>query len=379
MKRQLVGLAVLAALVVVAAPAAATRTSLAGTWKRLPAAPISVDYALVSVWTGREVVVFGRDQARSYKSANVAAAYDPATGRWRKLSPPAGPPEAFAGHTSAVWTGREMLVWGAYTAYAFTPSTNSWRELPRPPTAFRHPGGIVVWTGKEMVGWGGGCCGDAFDDGAAYNPRTNAWRKLPRAPIAGRAHPVGVWTGRELLIFGGRDPDGHALSGGAYDPQANRWRRMPGLTAARSGDAAVWTGREALLVGGVRLVGRRFEPTPGWAYAPGSGRWRRLARPANGRVGAAVVWTGRRLLAVGGQTIRRNTVVPASRGLAFDRAANRWSTLPPSTLGTRTDTTAVWTSRGLFTWGGLRGVCGAGGRNCRTVSLSDGALFRPAS
>ena len=35
----------------------------AGTWKRLPAAPISPEFnARTSVWTGKEMLVFGRDQ-----------------------------------------------------------------------------------------------------------------------------------------------------------------------------------------------------------------------------------------------------------------------------------------------------------------------------
>src|SRR5215211_4833863 len=151
MKRHLLGLAAVAVATAALAPSAAPRPSLAGAWTRLPTAPIAVHYALTSVWTGREVIVFGRDQAPSFKSVNVAAAYDPAANRWRKLSPPAGPTESFAGHTSAVWTGRAMLVWGAYRAYAYTPATNAWRELPAAPTAFRHPGGIVVWTGREMI------------------------------------------------------------------------------------------------------------------------------------------------------------------------------------------------------------------------------------
>ena len=33
-----------------------------GTWHRLPAAPITPDFNRTSVWTGKEMLVFGRDQ-----------------------------------------------------------------------------------------------------------------------------------------------------------------------------------------------------------------------------------------------------------------------------------------------------------------------------
>jgi hypothetical protein len=59
-----------------------------------------------------------------------------------------------------------------------------------------------------MIGWGGGCCGDAFTDGAAYNPATNTWRRLLPAPVGGQQSPTGVWTGRELVILNGRNADG---------------------------------------------------------------------------------------------------------------------------------------------------------------------------
>ena len=89
-----------------------------GTWHRLPAAPITPDFNRTSVWTGKEMLVFGRDQQTALdangnpyatKSLNVAAAYNPRTDTWRSLDPP----RATTGfmNLSSVWTGKEMLVW----------------------------------------------------------------------------------------------------------------------------------------------------------------------------------------------------------------------------------------------------------------------------
>ena len=56
--------------------------ALAGTWKRLPAAPVStLPGAVVTVWTGHQMIIHG-----AYPSA-VTFAYRPATSTWVKLRP----------------------------------------------------------------------------------------------------------------------------------------------------------------------------------------------------------------------------------------------------------------------------------------------------
>jgi len=271
----------------------------AGSWQRLPASPVRAETARGAVWTGKRVLVFGRHSITAkdargnpyvVKTVDVAASYDPAANRWR--------------------------------------------TLPRPPT---NAGRLAVWTGKELVGWGGGCCGDAFSDGAAYNPATNRWRKLPVSPLAGSQSPVGAWTGRELVILvGNLDPDGkpwpaRLARAAAYDPARNSWRRLPPLPDGHTGALAVWDGKEVLVVGG----GKRG----GFAFDPATNRWRRIDVPALFGV-AVTAWTGPRLLALGGRS-----------GFAFDPRTNRSTRLPaaPFAVG---DVGWTWTGRGLFVWNG---------------------------
>lgn len=84
---------------------------LAGTWRRLPAAPARAPTALtVSVWTGRQMVIVGRAYPKPPQGIDVAAAYNPATNKWRRLAPLKGPVGNFQGRYHAVWTGKEMLV-----------------------------------------------------------------------------------------------------------------------------------------------------------------------------------------------------------------------------------------------------------------------------
>lgn len=344
------------------APATALAASgaaptLPGRWTRLPAAPISPDWgSAASVWTGKRLLVFGRDQRTakaadgslySIGSVNVAASYDPANHRWRKLSPPAGP--ANSPSVATAWTGKEMLVWGSFDYRAYNPATNTWRRVPPAPSTR----GAVVWTGRELIGWGGGCCGDAFSDGSAYNPGANRWRRLPRSPLAGSQHPLMAWTGHEVVVvIGPTDADGKAIPArfaraAAYDPARNRWRRLAAPPANVAAGTAAYDGHEVLFAGGASASGAPASTT--YALDPAANRWRRLASMPSGRTGAVATWTGTRLLLVGGVTGRSRT--PATRGLAYDPRTNRWSVLPRAPLPARLVPTAAWTGRTLLVFG----------------------------
>ena len=121
----------------------------------------------MGVWAGRQMLIFGRAQPNPPWSVDAAAAYDPATDTWRRLTPFPGPTGNYEVRYWAVWTGKEMLVSGPIDFQAFNPVTNHWRRLPNNAAP---PGGIVVWTGRELIGWGGGCCGDASLGGRGVQP-----------------------------------------------------------------------------------------------------------------------------------------------------------------------------------------------------------------
>ncbi len=346
---------------------------LVGAWQRLPAAPSPAATAqTVSVWTGKEMVIFGRAYPKPPLGIDVAAAYVPASDTWRRLAPLKGPAGNFQGEYHAVWTGKEMLVLGAASDFqAYDPVRNRWRHPAAPPTGV-DGAGLVVWTGKEMIDWGGGCCGDALATGWAFNPVTNRWRKLPSSPLAPSQSPIGVWTGHDLIaLVSGLDPDGKPYPSrfariAAYNPVSNVWRRLALLPASRFNADAVWDGHEMLLVGGIGASqgGRPGSPAKvGFAYNPKTNRWRALAPMPTGRTNFPVVWSGKRLLIWGGST-------PPS-GIAYDPAANRWSGLPPAPLTGRTSLTAVWTGRAMILWGGTI-------LNQQYKVFTEGAAFTPA-
>ena len=114
-------------------PAPPTGHALAGSWQRLPAAPIpggSSTYA--GVWTGNELLLhgpFSRIEDGKYVGRSVGAAYQPATRTWRVLPPAPGPVQTIEGGYQAVWTGRELLGWGMGLDAAYSPATNRWRRI----------------------------------------------------------------------------------------------------------------------------------------------------------------------------------------------------------------------------------------------------------
>jgi hypothetical protein len=343
--------------VVVSRDAAAAQTpAFGGTWQPLPVAPlVSSDPRLVSVWTGREVVVFDRVPTHEddLASKNGAVAYDPATGIWRELLPPPGPSGNYEGSYVAAWTGTQVLIGGPGANLVYTPSTGRWRHL-----TVALGGPMSVWTGREMISWGGGCCGNAFATGLAYNPRTDRARALPPSPLAPAQRPVGAWTGRDLVILvSGLDPNAKRYPASlaraaAYRPATNRWRRIASLPVSLGSSRAVWMGTRFLLVG----AGTRQRAT--LSYNPVANRWRIMA-PMPRRASGPAIWTGKRVIVWRGRD-----------ALAYNPGTNRWTTLPPWPLGSRINVTSAWTGRSLFVWGFASGA---------VPLIGEGAVFTPAA
>jgi hypothetical protein len=308
------------------------------------------------VWDGRELLVAG-EVASGEPATNAAAAYSPATGRWRRLpDPPRTDPGRYEGEIEAVWTGSEMIMLGASLRAAYAPATNRWRTLPDATVA--HIGGFaLVWTGRAVLTWGGGCCASFEATGTTYDPATNAWSALPAAPLSGRLTD-GVWTGGELVIAGGATDVGALRDGAAYNPATRTWRSVASLPTPRSGAALVWDGHEVLLVGGQDGTSGAL-PTAAVAYDPATDRWRTLPGTVAGRVGHRAVWTGRQLLVWGGGRYTSDGFVAAPHGDAYTPATRRWSALPISPLRGRAAPIAVWTGHALLVWGGEGSTDGA--------------------
>jgi ankyrin repeat protein/N-acetylneuraminic acid mutarotase len=285
-----------------------------------------------AVWTGREMIVWGGfgGVAGNDTIHRDGARYGPSTDTWKPLSGKNAPSARF--DCPAVWTGREMLLWGGYTdshsryqgghadaqlntGGRYDPASDSWKAITTrgaPSKRFCH---TIVWTGKEMIVWGGGNATKVLGDGGRYNPAKDSWKPISTdgAPSP-RMNHVALWTGKEMIIWGGGTREGgpqaeYFENGARYDPDKDSWKPMSGLGApkGRAQATAVWTGTEMILWGGVNDAqdsqggeGGRFVGT-GARYNPTTDAWTEITMTGapSPRLTSGV-WTGEGLLLFGG-------------------------------------------------------------------------------
>ncbi|HSO53867.1 MAG TPA: hypothetical protein VL330_14190 [Actinomycetes bacterium] len=319
------------------------------------------------VWTGQELLVWGGLSRDPFRTRADGAAYDPRTGRWAPL-PDAPEGQWLQGdHQQAVWTGREMLVWGGLTipdptattrsgnavnvagrpatGVAYDPARRAWRLLPAAPPELRGGDRWTAWTGRELlVGEVEEAGAGAGTVAAAYDPRANRWRLLPESPglSGGAGHLLArtaMWAGTRLLVWthwSGTARPAADLSGAlsrpddapdgidlwAYDPVAGRWSVLPAPPAvvreAVAGASMVWTGRDVLMAATrvVKIAGKDRSTTVAGRYDPERASWTPIA-PLRLRSGYRLD-----LARVGA------VVVEPSQGTVYDPAADRWLRLP---------------------------------------------------
>jgi N-acetylneuraminic acid mutarotase len=304
--------------------------------------------------------------------------------RWTML-----PPADLAGRSdpSAVWTGKEMIVWGGAgdrralgDGASYDPAAQRWTPLPSSPLIARRAH-TAVWTGDRMLVFGGqgareGCrraC--ALDDGAAYEPASGTWSPIPVAPIAARFGHTAVFVRGRMVVWGGAAEGGAALGDGAsYDVATGTWTVLPPAPVApRLGHRAVATVDGMLVWSGSSEAeegGRYF--ADGAVYTLGTNSWSPMA-PAPAKLGprdtAAGVWTGEALVVWGGYG-RSQECTPClhADGAAYDLATDTWTPIAGSPVSGRGGHRAVWTGRDMVVWGGYD-----------TEMRADGARYRPSA
>jgi N-acetylneuraminic acid mutarotase len=297
------------------------------TWHALPHTPLTPRNNAAGAWTGSEMVVAGgfaspSGSATDAKYVTDGAAWNAHTNSWHAIAPM---PTTFTGSPTAVWTGREVLVWSSVATFenggrevvlAYNPTTDKWRTLPASGLAPRN-GAVAVWTGSELVVWGGNDAANSrtFADGARLDPATGMWRRLPPAPVPGRALATAAWSGHEVLLWGGQVGGGKDVGqGAAYNPVTNSWRALPASPLrARALAASAWTGKQFIVVGGSEQ-GSMPVPGPGGAsYDPSSNTWTALPTApeepqphvagytADQREDGNALWTGKAMVILGGR------------------------------------------------------------------------------
>jgi hypothetical protein len=209
-------------------------------WRPASPAPIESRSHPAAIWNGHEVLVWGGLSATGIPFAD-GAAYDPAADRWRPMAP--SPLNARVPLVAA-WTGREVLVAGARPgagrarwstggtdAAAYDPATDRWRRLPTMPVSLAEA--VAAWTGSDLIVYGGLATppggidpagGSRRARGAAYDPVRNRWRLLPVAPLTS-PFLTAAWTGRKFVAWD------DARRAASFDPRSDRWGSVGGLAS----------------------------------------------------------------------------------------------------------------------------------------------------
>ena len=85
-------------------------------------------------------------------------------------------------------------------AALYDPLTDSWKPMRTTGAPSPRKNHAAVWTGREMVVWGGRDGDRFFNDGARYDPATDAWKPVPLpALLLPRKSMTTVWTGKEMM------------------------------------------------------------------------------------------------------------------------------------------------------------------------------------
>ena len=167
-----------------------------------------------AVWTGREMIVWGV----APQGSQAGGRYDPHSDTWMPVSTNGAP---VRGHHTLVWTGQDMIAWSnndhSPHGSGYDPLTDTWNPISAVGAPPATEDWMTVWTGREMVVWGAAA-------GGRYDPASDRWSAVSLVgQPSRRLHHSAVWTGREMVIWGGHHPSEFdppdLATGGRYYPQ----------------------------------------------------------------------------------------------------------------------------------------------------------------
>jgi len=210
-------------------------------WRTIAEGPLSGRVPMAVAWTGTEMLVVGSRGYGLFDGLQDVAGYDPARDVWRTLA--SLPFQINEG--ASVWTGTELVVYGKFLdrqrgvqgpddrarGAAFDPKGGNWRDLPPAPLSGQSI--ALAWNGSETIGW------DHNRHSAAYDRLSNAWLALPDLPLEGRdCLPRGTSAGPTVFAT-------HCGQAALFD--RDRWVWQAVEAPATAVDPPVWTGDALVL------------------------------------------------------------------------------------------------------------------------------------
>ncbi len=175
------------------------------------------DFCAVGTSTNKLIVWGGRISSSSQNATGDGAVFDVSSNSWTTMATSGAPVGRFG--YSAVWTGTEMILFGgslgiAGSAYLnsggkYNPTTNTWTTTSTTGAPSGRLHSSALWTGTEMLICGGISGGYTnpvgtpyASDSYMYNPSTDSWVYRGIMGVSKSGH-LSINAGTMVLVFGG--------------------------------------------------------------------------------------------------------------------------------------------------------------------------------
>lgn len=272
-----------------------------GRWTPLPKAPLEPRHAATGVWLdGRFLVLGGWSGPPCPANADCTspeapprrdgAAFDPVAGTWEKLPDAPVPLTGSAvvlGSTLYVLTPNLGRKDAPATFLSYAAADQTWRTLPRPTVSYPY----LVATDRAVLAISGSDETTPVRD-FAFDPRRELWTALPDDPLGPSFDRAALWTDDRLLLMahdlvpnpGSERPSLLRMTeldvgrGTWSDPSYTEILGSGGVWAS---GRVVWTSTDSADGGEVNNWGRSYPY--GGILDPATGRWSDLPEPPSAR------------------------------------------------------------------------------------------------
>ena len=166
-----------------------------------------------AVWTGRHMLVWGGED-KDGNPVSGGKKYDLAANDWSPMA--SGGPER--SWMLSAWTGSRWLLLGGragqggasyFDGMMYSPSTDSWEEIPPTDVNMLANSATAVWTGRELIVW-------SANQGRRFNPQNRTWSNVAANTGFTRSGHSAVWTGNTMFLYGGVNQGTFFASGAIY-------------------------------------------------------------------------------------------------------------------------------------------------------------------
>jgi Kelch motif len=287
-----------------------------GSWRVLARSPIGSPIGASVVWDGKALLeVGGSSPGGQPRVLRTAAAFDPVTGRWRRIA--SVPSVVLPDGAATVWTGSRLFVFGGSEppgppptgiAGLYDPPSNRWTTTPPAPVTLPSDNVEAVRSGTQVIlAAVSGSGRHSVLHTVGYDPATNRWRTLPLSQPTGHdplaVEMVATSDGVLLWSMWSRD---HRVSPRDFPTYSGvdvfrlidgRWRLATGTWPQhRTVDQPLFTGSSVLLGANQTWCGTCSHPPPfdanGWSVNPATLAVTKLPHGPFDDVQPQILWSG---------------------------------------------------------------------------------------